>query len=91
MSFKIMQELCWLKTHFPNENLESGLERVNQLEWNLSIEQIQGEWIVFAGDQAVFSADDKDGLDAFIYGLSLAYVVFPDEIFESLKNQVNQL
>ena len=86
-----MQKLYFLESHFPDKSLESGLARVNQLEWNISVEKQESEWIVFAGYEPLFSSDNREAIDAFLYGLSVAYAVLPDEIFAGLKKQVNAM
>ena len=82
-----MQELRWLDS-LPGGTLEGGIERVNELLWNISVEQYEGRWWVGAGDQAIFVTDSREALDAFLYGLSVAYSVLPDHIFQPLKQAV---
>ncbi len=84
-----MQELRWLD-HLPGETLAGGIERVNELLWNLTVDQHEGRWWVWAGDQAAFVTDSHETVDAFLYGLGLAYGVLPDHIFQQLKQTVKQ-
>lgn len=87
-----MIELEWLKTYF-NSNLYDGLERVNKLEWNLSITYSEDHkiWGVFSGEALIYKTDSKEALESFLYGMGLAYNVFPDDIFEQLKKNVEDL
>ncbi len=82
-----MQELRWLD-HLPGETLEGGIERANELLWNLSVDRHEGRWWVGAGDQTVLVTDARETVDAFLYGLGLAYGVLPDHIFQPLKQAV---
>ena len=86
-----MQRMFWLESHIDGGTLEGGLGRVNQLEWNISVEEYQGLWVVYGGTERVFASDDRAAVDAFLYGMSLAYAVLPDDIFGRLKEQVNAL
>jgi hypothetical protein len=49
------------------------------------VDEHEGRWWVSSGDQAVFVTDSREALDAFLYGLSLAYCALPDHIFQPLK------
>lgn len=87
-----MQELLWLDEYF-DENLDFGIDRANQLQWNLTIEKNKESqnWQVIAGDQVVFEANTREPVDTFLYGLGLTYVVLPDDIFPNLKDEVEGL
>ncbi len=84
-----MQELRWLDS-LPGETLEGGIERANELLWNLTVDQHEGRWRVWAGDQRVFVTDSHEALDAFLYGFGLAYGALPDHIFQQLKQAVKE-
>lgn len=73
----------WLESHIGT--FEDGLNRINQFHWFLSIvEKGEGQWIVKGGDQVIFATDSRETLDAFLYGMSLAYAGIPDDLFERL-------
>lgn len=74
------QELMWLD-HVGS--IKDGIELINELGWNITIQN----GFVLAGDQAIFKSDSKDAIDAFIYGMALAYSVIPEDIFGILKKQ----
>jgi hypothetical protein len=82
-----MQELSLLDDHFP-EGLEKGLKRANDMYWNLTIVEKNGIWSVLGGDKDIFRTDNKHALDAFLYGLGLAYNVIPEEVFANLLEEV---
>jgi hypothetical protein len=50
--------------------------------WNITISEAEGKWAVFGGDQAIYWADNREAVDAFLYGMGLAYSVIPSEIIK---------
>lgn len=86
-----MQEMVWLKTHFPKGNLESGIAVANELYWNISVEKQNDVWRVLGGDKVIFWSDNKESVDAFLYGLSLAYCAIPEAAFNALRDFVKAL
>lgn len=85
-----MQKLHWMKSHLPNGTLESGLDRVNALFWAISVETRDGVHFVRSGEKPIFSADSKEAVEAFLYGLTLAYAVIPDDAFEPLRVRLRE-
>ena len=47
-------------------------------------------WQVWAGDgeSLILQTDSKEAVDAFLYGLGLAYSVLPESVFEQLRAEV---
>lgn len=81
-----MLKMPWLESHVGT--LEDGMKRVNQLHWFLSvITRNEGIWVVKSGESVIFATDSEETLDAFIYGMSLAYSGIPDEQFERLVKE----
>ncbi|HET6313993.1 MAG TPA: hypothetical protein VFH60_09165 [Chloroflexia bacterium] len=75
-----MQKMLWMNG--PAEiTIEECIEFVNHFLWNLSV--VHGEngqiWVL-TGDQAIFYADNTDAVEAFLYGMGLAYRVLPAEM-----------
>ncbi len=87
-----MIKLTWLSDYF-NNNLYNGLKRINNLQWNLSVNYDKDNkvWGVTCGDSLIYITDSKEALESFIYGMGLAYNIFPDAIFEQLKKNVENL
>lgn len=85
-----MHEFRWLD-HLPDSQLEGGVALANRLHWNITWAAHEQSWYVWAGDQIVLKTDVQEVAEAFLYGLGLAYAVFPDGIFQQLEQQVNQL
>ena len=85
-----MLELPWLD-HLPDANIESGMQRVNQLYWNITFASNGQRSIAKAGEDVILRTDSQEALQAFLYGMSLAYNVFPKEVFERLRADVRKL
>lgn len=85
-----MLRLMWLESNLTGETLESWLERVNSLEWNISVVRYEDHWCVLSGDQDVLRSDSREAVDAFLYGLALAYAVIPDHIFTDLQDRMRK-
>lgn len=79
-----MQEMPWLETHVGS--IQAGIELVNQFYWGLNIIEADQKWYVISGDQTIFLADSREAVDAFLYGMSLAYSVIPD--IDRLREEV---
>jgi hypothetical protein len=87
-----MLEMHWLDPHhLPNGTLIGGLELANQLYWNLSIVQTESEWYVYGGEKVILRTDSRDAVDAFLYGMGLAYGILPEYIFKQLREYVREL
>jgi hypothetical protein len=81
-------EFYWLESHL--ENLDKAQEIANEFLWNISIAKREETWIVWAGDRKLLSSTDKVVVEAFLYGLGLAYNVIPDpyrsQLIKDLEN-----
>jgi hypothetical protein len=79
-----MQTLNWLETHVGT--LEDGIQLINRFHWFLSVVEVKGKpyWVVKAGEKVIFGADTRNAVDAFLYGMSLAYAVIPDSLFDQM-------
>ncbi len=84
-----MQEIRWLEP-LPNNNLDGGLRLLQELKWNLIIEEADSIWFVRAGHIKLLTSDSREAVDAFIYGLSLAYSVMPKAILEQFQSVMIQ-
>jgi len=41
------------------------------------------------GEQVIFGADTREAVDAFLYGMALAYAVIPPPLFDQLVEATN--
>jgi hypothetical protein len=69
-----MQELKWLEI-LPDHSLDAGIKLLNDLKWNLRVRELDGTWFVNAGHQVMLKTSSQDSVEAFLYGLSIAFSV----------------
>jgi hypothetical protein len=84
-----MQEMPWLDTHL--ESIDEAIKLINQFAWNLSVVEHDQKWYVMTGDEEkhpIFMADSREAVDAFLYGMGLAYGCIPSPLFEKLAEDV---
>ncbi len=81
-----MQELLWMKESNGLSSIQDCINFANRFLWNLSVVQGEsGTIAVLAGNQAIFAADNAPALEAFLYGMGLAYSVMPRHISEEFR------
>jgi hypothetical protein len=79
-----MQTLNWLETHL--ESLDNVVEILNRdFCWYLEIIHGEHRSFVKSGESVIFSSDSRESVDAFIYGLGLAIMGVPEELFDQLS------
>lgn len=83
-----MQEMRWMD-HIGS--IDQGIELANRLYWGITVTDAAQKWFVKSGEKAVFVADTKEAVDAFLYGLSLAYAVLPPDLFDTLARGMDDL
>lgn len=79
-----MQEMRWLD-QISERGLEGGIKLLQELKWNVSVKAGEEFWFVLAGDQPVLKTSCRDSVDAFLYGMALAYAVIPEEILGQFR------
>jgi hypothetical protein len=86
-----MQTLDWLESHLGS--LEEVVEVLNRdFCWFLSVDEGKnGKWFVRGGEKVIFSADSREAVDAFLYGMGLSIMSIPEEIFDQLSHQMKRL
>jgi hypothetical protein len=85
-----MQDLMWLDTHIGT--IDDAVDLINKLHWDLAISETNGVWMVTTGGDktVIFRADNRAALDAFLYGMALAYAGLPSPQFEQLAEEVSK-
>jgi hypothetical protein len=85
-----MQTLDWLDTHIGT--MEEAQKLINRFCWNLKIIETNGRWFVTTGSDEektpIFSADNRDAVDSFVYGMALAYSGIPEHLFNALEKDI---
>jgi hypothetical protein len=77
----------WLESHL--ENLDKAKETAEEFTWRISIVKRGDEWFVFDGEARILSSNDRAVVDAFLYGLGLAYACIPEPYYSQLKKDLN--
>ena len=77
-----MQTLNLLEEQFGSINEARAI--INELHWFLNIDQIGTTYTVTTGETVVFTADSREAVDAFLYGMALAYKGLPPELYAKL-------
>jgi len=80
-----MNEMLMLESLFPGGNLEGGIQLANRLDWGLSVQKAADHWVILGGDQVLLRTETREALEAFVYGMGLAYAVIPENIFCKLE------
>jgi predicted DNA-binding transcriptional regulator len=80
-----MQQLKWVD-ELPEQTLEGGIRLLNELEWNLDIRQTDNFWHISAGHRGLLKTSSRESVDAFLYGVALAYSVIPKQILDQIRN-----
>ena len=86
-----MQTLNWLDTHIGT--IEEARELINRFCWNLKVAESDGRWYVTTGNEektVIFSADTRDAVDSFLYGMALAYSGIPGHLFDALEKDIQE-
>jgi len=82
-----MQELRWMEP-LPDHTMEGGLRLLDELKWNITVTEGDQHWYVNGGHVRLLKASSRESLDAFLYGLALAYSAMPREILSQLRRWV---
>jgi len=84
-----MQQLQWARA-LPEQTLEGGLRLLQELQWNLAVTESEGVWSVSGGHRSLLKTSSRESVDAFLYGLALAYSVMPQAILNQLRAWVEK-
>ena len=87
-----MLQMPWLdKYHVREGTLDGAIAQANQLYWNLSVIKEGQLWLVYAGEDMILQTESRELVDAFLYGMGLAYGCLPEEVFGPLRDGVKRL
>ena len=79
-----MQELRWMEP-LPDHTLEGGLRLLDELRWSIKVTEADQHWYVNGGHVRLLKTSSRESVDAFLYGLALAYSAMPREILNQLR------
>ncbi|MBZ0318929.1 MAG: hypothetical protein K8L91_21115 [Anaerolineae bacterium] len=77
-----MIKLPYLESHIGS--IEQGITLINRFLWHVSIVEEAGEWRVYGGEKVIFASDSREAIDAFLYGMGLAYSTIPEDFIKRL-------
>jgi hypothetical protein len=64
---------------------QNAVDILNDLAWNLSWKETNGQWHLWGGDQKIFVGDTEGEFQAFLCGLALGFAVLPDPVLEQVR------
>lgn len=76
----------WLESHVGS--LDKGVELARRLFWPLHVERETNKWFVMSAEQVILSSDSEEVVNAFLYGMGLAYAGIPDDIFDDVAKKL---
>ncbi len=79
-------EMHWLQSHLGT--LDDARELAKQFSWKIAVVERDGIWYVLDGEAKIFSSTDREQIDAFLYGLGLAYASIPEPYHSELKQKL---
>ena len=82
-------KLVWLNTHIGN--IDDAKDLINHFCWSLEITEQEEIWYVTTGDvekHVIFSADSRESVDTFLYGMGLAYAGIPGHLSNQLEKDI---
>jgi hypothetical protein len=84
-----MHEMRWLHSHVGT--VEDGIALINRLLWNMTIDQVDGFWVVRGGEKVIFQTDNRESLESFVYGFALAYSILDDDTIERFLKTIGDI
>ena len=81
-----VQTLDWLESHIGS--IDEAIELIRQFSWHLKVINQDNIWYVLDGEAKIFSSPIRENVDAFLYGLALAYSVIPEPLYNQLKKDL---
>lgn len=80
-----MQKMPYLETHVGS--IENCITLIDRFYWNLTIAEKNGNWVVKGGEKPIFASDSREAVDAFLYGMGLAYSTIPEDYIERFREE----
>ena len=69
----------------PDDQLNEAIRILNSLDWNITLQQDNGEWILFGGDSPIFTAATEQELHTFLFGMAFGLRVLPQEVLDHIR------
>lgn len=84
-----MRNFNWID-RLPGGTVEGTASVANRLYWNITWQKEGDLWVIRSGEGAVMSTDSYEVVEAFLYGMGLAYVDLPPGSFENLVREAKE-
>ena len=79
-----------LLDRFQDQNLEEGIDVLNDLYWFITTEYHDNNWYVHSGHVLLFKTDSEEAYKAFLYGLGITYVMYEHEILDVMHDEIKK-
>jgi hypothetical protein len=79
----------WL-AYIPGKDMQGAINFLNSLDWNISFGESAGKRKVFGGDRLLFSSQNEEAVQAFLFGMALGLAVLPDEILDRIREIIRE-
>jgi hypothetical protein len=70
--------------------MQGAINFLNRLDWNISFGESAGKRKVFGGDRLLFSSQNEEAVQAFLFGMALGLAVLPDEILDRIREIIRE-
>ncbi|KAB2860770.1 MAG: hypothetical protein F9K46_09425 [Anaerolineae bacterium] len=84
-----MQKMHWLESHLGS--IGKAIEFANDFLWNLSLTHDGEQWYIKSNEQIIFQSASRELVDAFLYGMGLAYEGTPDWISNPILDELREV
>ena len=79
-----MQEFATIRK-IAGQTLEGAIRLLNELQWNIRVVEAENSLSAGGGHKLLFKTTSREAVDAFLYGLALAYSVLPKSILSQIE------
>lgn len=70
-------------------SIQACIDLINQFYWNISVINKDDYWLVKSGEMIILEAETQEQVDGFLYGMGLAYSVFPQDYVDRFREDFN--
>jgi hypothetical protein len=72
----------WLENQIGT--VAAAQDLVNAFHWFLTVEQVGEKWQVRSGERVIYTGESREHVDAFLYGMAVAYRGMSPRIYMKL-------
>lgn len=71
-----------------DDSADAAIALLESFWWHIRTEHSKDVWKVWAGEDLLLTASNKDAAEAFIYGLAVAHSLLPDDVADELRRRL---